>query len=129
MILGASSATACYFALKLKGKLGYDDSLDCFGIHGVGSGLGVLMLSFFIRQSWMTKAAANSADGTWTAFDQLFVQLKGMGATVALAATATIVICLIVEKTVGFRLDPKSEMAGMDHELHGEHGYGLLNLS
>ncbi len=127
--LGAASAIVCFLALKLKGKLGYDDSLDCFGIHGVGSGLGVLLLSFFIRDSWMQNAAAHSVTGTWTAFDQLRVQLTGIGVTIALAVTATIIICLLVEKTVGFRMSVKREMAGMDHELHGEHGYGMLNLS
>ena len=71
LILGMLSAVACYFALQMKAKLGYDDSLDCFGIHGVGSGLGVLLLSFFIRESWMADASA--AIGTrWTSFDQFF---------------------------------------------------------
>ena len=58
VILGSLSAVACYAALSVKNKLGYDDALDCFGIHGVGSGLGVMLLSFFIRDSWMTNAAA-----------------------------------------------------------------------
>jgi Amt family ammonium transporter len=128
IVLGAASAIVCFFALKLKGKLGYDDSLDCFGIHGVGSGLGVLLLSFFIRGSWMENAAAHCDTGVWTVFDQLRVQLTGIGVTIALAVTATLVICWIVEKTVGFRMSVKQEMAGMDHELHGEHGYGMLNL-
>ncbi len=127
IILGALSSIVCYFALIAKTKLGYDDSLDCFGIHGVGSGLGVLLLSFFIRKSWMTAAAASSSSGTWTSIDQLKVQLIGMGATIALAVAATFVICFIVEKTVGFRLDEERELAGMDYSLHGEQGYGLID--
>ncbi len=127
LILGAASSVLCFLALQLKSKLGYDDSLDCFGIHGVGSGMGVLLLSFFIRNSWMKNAAAHSANGTWTSLNQLVVQLQGIGATIALAVVGTIIICIIVEKTVGFRLDQKGEMAGMDHTLHGEHGYGMLN--
>jgi Amt family ammonium transporter len=128
MILGAASAAACYFALSAKNTLGYDDSLDCFGIHGIGSGLGVLLLSFFIRKSWMV-AAAEAAGGTWTTINQLMIQLKGLGATILLAVTGTFIICVIVEKTVGFRLSGTEEMAGIDHSLHGEHGYGLLNLN
>jgi Amt family ammonium transporter len=129
VILGAISAMVCYLALQAKTSLGYDDSLDCFGIHGIGSGTGVLLLSFFIRDSWMTKAAENAPGGTWTSLDQFFVQLQGIGATIGLAAVGTLVICFIVQKTVGFRLDEKWEMAGMDHSLHGEHGYGLLDLN
>lgn len=123
-ILGALSSIFCYFALQMKLKLGYDDSLDCFGIHGVGSGLGVLLLSFFIRDSWMA-SATTAAGRTWTAWDQLLVQLKGLGATVALAATATLLICIFVEKTIGFRLDKESELIGMDKALHGERGYDM----
>jgi len=126
--LGAASALVCYFALLAKTKLGYDDSLDCFGIHGVGSGFGVLLLSFFVRKSWMTQASA-AVGGTWTAMDQFLIQLRGIGATIALAVVGTYVICLIVERTIGFRLAGSAEMAGVDHSLHGEHGYGLLNLN
>ena len=125
IILGALSAIACYFALKAKDAFGYDDSLDCFGIHGVGSGLGVLLLSFFIRPSWM-QSAAESIPG-WSAINQLWIQVQGMGATIALAAVGTAVIYFLVEKTVGFRIDPQEELDGLDKSLHGEHGYGLVH--
>jgi len=124
LALGAISAIACYYALQVKMKLGYDDSLDCFGIHGVGSGLGVLLLSFFIRDSWMAAAAANVAG--WNAWQQFLVQLKGIGVTIALAAVGTWVISLLVEKTIGFRIDEEGEQQGLDQSLHGESGYGLI---
>lgn len=124
MVLGAASAVACFWALTLKQRLGYDDTLDCFGIHGVGSGLGVLMLSFFIRDSWM-RDAAEQAGGSWTAIDQLAVQAVGMGATIALSIVGTGIICFLVEKTVGFRVDEESELRGLDFALHGESGYGM----
>lgn len=127
LILGALSSCACYLALIAKGKFGYDDSLDCFGIHGVGSGLGVLLLSFFIRDSWMESAGQSAGAGGWTAWNQLWVQMVGMGATIALAAVATYIICVIVKKTVGFRLDEQGEITGMDYSLHGERGYGLIH--
>jgi len=64
ILLGALSSIACYYALQAKIKFGYDDSLDCFGIHGIGSGLGVLLLPFLIRPSWMRSAAeAAGANG------------------------------------------------------------------
>ncbi|MBI5551855.1 MAG: ammonium transporter [Desulfobacterales bacterium] len=125
LALGAISSIACYYALQVKMKLGYDDSLDCFGIHGVGSGLGVLLLSFFIRDSWMQAAAAKAAGG-WSAWQQLGVQLKGIGATIALAAIGTWLICLVVDKTIGFRIDQEGELQGLDQSLHGESGYGLI---
>lgn len=125
LILGALSSCLCYWALTLKPKLGYDDSLDCFGIHGVGSGLGVLMLSFFIRDSWMDEASA-AAGKAWGPFDQLLVQLTGMGATILLAAGVTLVLCIAIEKTLGFRVDEESEVIGLDQVLHGETGYGLV---
>ena len=122
LTLGAASAVVCFYALQLKIKLGYDDTLDCFGIHGVGSGLGVILLSFFIRDSWLVNASVASGR-PWTAVDQLLVQLKGLGVTILLAGTFTYIICVIVEKTIGFRLDPESEHLGLDQSLHGERGY------
>ncbi len=126
-IIGCVSAIFCFLALKLKVKLGYDDSLDCFGIHGVGSGIGVLLLSFFIRSSWMQNASLAAGPGGWTVWNQLSIQLVGLGVTVALAAAITLVICLVAEKTVGFRLDEQDEVAGLDYSLHGESGYGLTH--
>ena len=125
MILGAMSSIACYYALNAKMKLGYDDSLDCFGIHGIGSGLGVLMLSFFIRDSWM-QSAASSVNGSWSYFNQLTIQLLGMGATIVLATIGTLIIVFVVEKTIGFRIEEQKEIEGLDQSLHGEHGYGLV---
>ncbi len=124
LALGAISSLACYYALQVKMKLGYDDSLDCFGVHGVGSGLGVLLLSFFIRDSWMQAAAANVAG--WGAWQQFGVQLKGIGATIALAAIGTFLICLVVDRSIGFRIDKEGEQQGLDQSLHGESGYGLI---
>ncbi|MBT4365532.1 MAG: ammonium transporter [Desulfobacterales bacterium] len=125
IVLGALSSFVCYFALQAKMKFGYDDSLDCFGIHGVGSGLGVLLLCFFIRDSWMQDAAI-SAGGSWNMWNQLVIQLKGIGATIALAAVGTFVIYFIVEKTIGFRINEQEEIEGLDKSLHGENGYGLI---
>ncbi|RJP93604.1 MAG: ammonium transporter [Desulfobacteraceae bacterium] len=128
MILGAASSMLCYYALSVKPKLGYDDSLDCFGIHGVGSGLGVILLSFFIRDSWMTSAAEAAGPQGWTVMNQLMIQLMGIAVTAVFAGVVTFAICVIVEKTVKFRLDPEKEAVGLDFSLHGENGYGLTQL-
>jgi Amt family ammonium transporter len=116
-ILGSCSSVVCFIALLAKDKFGYDDSLDCFGVHGVGSGFGVLALAFLLK------------DGAGLpAMDQFQMQLMGMGITIALSVVATVIFYYLVEKTIGFRLDAESEMAGLDHAIHGEHGYGFLNL-
>jgi Amt family ammonium transporter len=125
IVLGALSSIVCFYALVAKSKLGYDDSLDCFGIHGVGSGLGVLLLAFFIRDSWMQSAAA-SAGKAWTIWDQLGIQSMGIGVTILFAVVGSPVICWLVEKTVGFRIAAESEMAGLDRSIHGEQGYGYM---
>ena len=85
------------------------------------------MLVFFLREEW-TKAA-RAADESWTVMGQFVTQIIGLGATIALAVVGTIVISFVVEKTVGFRLPEKQERAGLDSALHGESGYGLLNLN
>jgi ammonium transporter, Amt family len=125
IVLGALSSIVCFYALVAKSKIGYDDSLDCFGIHGVGSGLGVILLSFFIRDSWMQSAAA-AAGKAWTIWNQLGIQLTGIGVTIIFALAGTLVICWLVEKTVGFRISLESEMAGLDRSIHGEQGYGYM---
>ena len=127
MILGSLASIACYLAVTAKNKFGYDDSLDCFGIHGIGSGLGVLLLTFFIRDSWMSSASAAAGQKGWTVLNQLVVQLTGIGATIGLAMIGTLLVCLIVEKTIKFRISESEEIAGLDYTLHGEHGYGLIS--
>jgi Amt family ammonium transporter len=124
LALGAISSGACYLALKAKARFGYDDSLDCFGIHGVGSGLGVLLLVFFVRAEWRAAAGPD-----WTVAGQLVTQAIGMATTIVLAVVGTLLICQVVEKTLGFRLNDREEKAGLDHVIHGETGYGLMNLN
>jgi len=128
LVLGFAASLVCYSAILLKNRLGYDDSLDVFGIHGMAGMLGALLLTFFIRPSWMQKAT-EATGGHWTTLDQLGVQAAGVGVTVLYSAVVTFLILLLVGKTAGFKLGAKGEMSGMDQSLHGEHGYGLLNLS
>jgi Amt family ammonium transporter len=119
--LGALASLFCYGAIQLKNRIGYDDSLDVFGIHGVAGIAGALLLALFIR------AGEIPMDRVWT--EQLGVQALAVAAAIGFCAVLTLVLVVIVDKTVGIRLGAAGEMAGMDHELHGEHGYGLLNLN
>lgn len=120
--LGVIASLGCYFVITLKGKFGYDDTLDAFGVHGAGGIIGAIALTFFIRDSWAKPEG-------YSVMNQLIIQLKAVGATVAFAVVMTLIIGFIVQKTVGLRLCEKSERAGMDHDLHGERGYGLNNLN
>ena len=125
LVLGALSALVCYCAILLKYRLGYDDTLDVFGVHGVRSGMGVLLLSFFIRPSWMAEAA-QKVGGHWTVWNQLSIQALGVGVALVYAGVLTLLLLLIINKFFGFRLDRGEELAGMDESLHGEDGYGFL---
>lgn len=126
LVLGAVAAFSCYQAILLKDRLGYDDTLDAFGVHGVGGIVGAILLTFFIRKSWMANVAA-AAGGSWTVMQQLGVQVTAVAIAMAYAAVGTFLIVLLVEKFVGLRAHEVHEMAGLDHTCHGEHGYGMLN--
>lgn len=123
ILLGCIASTICYGAIILKGRLGYDDTLDVFGIHGVGGITGALALSFFIRPSWMAMAQEKVAG--WSAFDQFLVQLKAVGCSVGYAAVGTIILVVLVDKLVGLRLKSQDELNGIDETCHGERGYNL----
>jgi Amt family ammonium transporter len=129
MILGLFASLICYMAIQVKNRLGYDDSLDAFGIHGIGGITGALLLSFFIRQSWMKEASAAVKDGTWTIIDQLGVQALAVAIAIVYAAVMTYIIILVLDKFMKFKSDEASEMAGLDRSYHGERGYGMLNPS
>jgi len=124
--LGFIAATICYAAILVKNKIGYDDSLDAFGIHGVGGIVGSLLLVFFIRESWM-KDAADAAGGIWTAWQQFGVQATAVAIAITYAAVLSFIIIYIVDKSIGFRASTEAEMQGLDHYFHGEQGYGMLN--
>ncbi|MEI8033533.1 MAG: ammonium transporter [Chlorobiaceae bacterium] len=127
--LGTLAASICYTAILIKNRLGYDDSLDAFGVHGVGGIVGALALVFFIRPAWMAAAAAKTATKSWTMWQQLGVQATAVGVTIAFAATVSLLLLVLVEKTVGLRITENEEMSGLDPSMHGEHGYGLINLN
>jgi ammonium transporter, Amt family len=125
LVLGALSTIVCYLAIILKNKLGYDDTLDAFGIHGVGGIIGAIFLVFFIRESWMTDAAT-AAGGTWTVMQQLGVQLTAIAIAIAYAGIGTFVILFVLNKFVKIRASEEDEMKGLDNVYHGEKGYGMI---
>ncbi len=128
MVLGILASSVCYMAIQVKNKLGYDDSLDAFGIHGIGGITGALFLSFFIRPSWMEEAAA-AHGGSWTIWNQFGVQALAVVIAIVFSAGMTFLIIFLVNKVVRFKSTEDDEMAGLDRSYHGERGYGMLNPS
>jgi ammonium transporter, Amt family len=128
MILGLLASFICYSAIQLKNRLGYDDSLDAFGIHGVGGIVGAILLTFFIRTSWMHEAAT-AAGGKWTVWNQLGVQGLAVSLAILYAAVMTFIIIYVLNKFIKFKATETDEMAGLDRAYHGERGYGMLNPS
>ncbi|QDU33418.1 Ammonia channel precursor [Poriferisphaera corsica] len=118
VVLGALGALISYGAVVLKGKLGYDDTLDVFGIHGVAGLVGAIGLTFVLREV--------PEHGLMT---QLWYQIEGALVSIVYAGIMTYLLIVLIDKTIGFRMNEREESAGMDHVLHGEHGYGLLNLN
>ncbi|HPT21431.1 MAG TPA: ammonium transporter [Bacteroidales bacterium] len=127
LVLGMLASCICYVAIQVKNKLGYDDSLDVFGIHGVGGIVGAISLSFFIRPSWMIEAAAASADGKWTIWNQLGIQLLAVVIAVTFASVMTFLVIIVLNKFIKLKSNEDDEMAGLDRAYHGERGYGMLN--
>jgi ammonium transporter, Amt family len=129
LLIGLAAGAACYFAVsRLKARFGYDDSLDVFGVHGVGSTLGMLMLGF-LASTFVNPAVAI----TWKQNGQLvslaggagqFVnQFKGVAFTMVFAGTATFVILKVVNALVGLRVSEEDETLGLDLTQHGESAY------
>jgi ammonium transporter, Amt family len=125
--LGALASCGCYFMITLKSRLGYDDTLDAFGVHGTGGVIGAIGLTFFIRDSWWTDAGSKIAG--WGLLNQLKVQATVVGWTILFVAVMTLLIGFLVEKIIGLRLSSSDEKEGLDHSIHGERGYGLNNLN
>lgn len=128
MVLGIVASLVCYMAIMMKNKLGYDDSLDAFGIHGVGGITGAILLVFFIRPVWMSEAAVVSG-GSWTVWNQLGIQALAVLIAIVYAAGMTFAIIFTLNRFTKFKSSEDDEMAGLDRSYHGERGYGMLNPS
>jgi Amt family ammonium transporter len=119
--IGLVGGAICYFAVThLKSHFGYDDSLDVFGVHGVGSTVGMLLLGFLANRS--VNAALTTAHISGGA-RQFVNQLLAVLFTAALAALATWVLLKLVDKFIGLRVDREDESLGLDLSEHGERAY------
>lgn len=116
LAIGLLAGIACFWgATWLKNRLGYDDSLDAFGVHGIGGTVGAVLTGVF---------AAEIVGGTPGLLEgnavQVWIQIKGVIATVVWSAVATFVILKVIDLLIGLRVDPETEIEGLDLRLHGE---------
>jgi Amt family ammonium transporter len=118
IIIGAAAGFVCYGAVLLKGKLGYDDSLDAFGVHGVGGFLGAVLTGVFCSLAFNP---AGAAGGLGQAGKQLVAALSAA----AIAGVGTLILMYAIDKVIGFRMARNEEIEGMDGAIHGEQGWML----
>jgi len=117
--IGAIVAVLCYLAIQVKIKMGYDDSLDAFGIHGVGGTWGAIATGL-----WANPAVNSLGKGVFYGKpEQLMIQVKTVLGTAAYSVIATAVIYFIVNAVVGMKASTKDEELGLDLSQHGEEGY------
>ncbi len=123
LIIGLIAGAGCYGAVVVKPRLRYDDSLDAFGIHGVGGTIGALLTGVFASK------AVNSAGADGLLFGGLglfTVQLLAIGVTWLYAAVVTTAILKVLDAAIGLRVKEEEEVVGLDVTLHGEKGYNLM---
>jgi Amt family ammonium transporter len=128
LIIGIAAGVVCYGGVMLKGKFGYDDALDAFGVHGIGGALGALLTGVFAAKAFNPAGA----DGLLRGGTSVFVtQAIGVGAAAAYAVVVSVVLLKVIDMTVGLRATADEESEGLDAALHGESGYelGLVGAS
>jgi len=116
ILIGAAAGAICYGAVLAKTRLGYDDALDAFGVHGVGGATGALLTGLFAR--------ATLNGGTSGGLSLLGKQAIAIGAAAAWAAVVTFVLLKVLDLTIGLRVSEETEHDGLDGALHGESAYG-----
>jgi ammonium transporter, Amt family len=128
LVVGAAAGFACLWGVNgLKKILGADDTLDVFGVHGIGGILGALLTGIFNSQSlggpgmvtdWVTGAVGSNG-----IFDQFLIQAKAVGVTLVWSAVVAFISYKIVDMTIGLRVPEEEEREGLDITSHGETAY------
>ena len=122
LIIGAAAGFICYWAVAIiKAKLGYDDSLDAFGVHGVGGTVGAILTGVFANKM-VDGSSSGLLDGN---AQQLVNNATGALLTWVLAAVGTFIILKVVDAVIGLRVSESEELDGLDISQHGEEAYNL----
>jgi Amt family ammonium transporter len=118
--IGFGAGIVCYVGVSLKARLGYDDSLDAVGVHGVGGTFGALATALFATTAVNAAGTNGVLYGSWSL---LFPQVLSVLAASAYAFGVTWVLLKVLDKTVGLRIGQEEEVEGLDLSQHGESGY------
>jgi Amt family ammonium transporter len=127
LLIGLIAGIFCSFMVfEVKSRLGYDDSLDAFGVHGAGGTLGALLTGLFARgainAAFGKGVPTGAIDGHW---GQVFNQAAGIAISWGLSIVGTFVLLFVVDKVIGLRVSAEDEHEGLDLSQHGEEGYDL----
>ena len=121
LLIGAIVALCCFFAVSLRARLEFDDSLDTFPVHGIGGTVGAILTGIFAT----TAVNPNGIDGLLFGNpSQVLKQLAAVAITYVIAGVGSFIVLKILEATIGLRVKPEQELQGMDINEHGEQGYG-----
>jgi Amt family ammonium transporter len=122
LLIGAAAGVGCFLgATKLKRALGYDDSLDAFGVHAIGGIIGAILTGVCADASL---GGVGLAEGL-TMGAQVGKQFVGVGATLAYTAVVSFVLLKVIDAIIGLRVTEEEETEGLDIALHDERGYSL----
>ncbi len=125
LAIGIIAGIFCSFMVfEVKSRLGYDDSLDAFGVHGAGGTVGALLTGLFatrlINPAFGKDVATGVLDGHW---GQLLNQFAGVAIAWVISIVGTLILLFVVDKVIGLRVSPEQEIAGLDLSQHNEEGY------
>ena len=115
--IGIIASFICYEAVAIKAKLGYDDSLDAFGVHGVGGITGALLTGVYASVGATGLLLGNSS--------QLMTQFEGVVLTIIYSIACTLLIGFVLQKTIGLKVSESDENIGLDKTQHGEAAYNI----
>jgi Amt family ammonium transporter len=122
LIIGSAAGVGCFLAsVKLKRAMGYDDSLDVFGVHAIGGIIGAILTGLCVDASL---GGSGLADGM-TIAGQLWIQCKGVLFTIIYCGILTTVILKVIDAVIGLRVSEEEETEGLDISMHDERGYNL----
>ncbi|MCA9052698.1 MAG: ammonium transporter [Planctomycetaceae bacterium] len=128
LVMGLLGGVVCYWACtKLKNTFGYDDSLDAFGVHGMGGTLGALLTGVFATKAVTNASLGSDISGLLEGNPaQMWPQAAGVLATIAIAIVGTLVLLKVLDAVMGLRVSQDEEIRGLDLTQHGEEGYIFL---
>ena len=123
IVFGLVAGAVCYFAISLKTRFGYDDSLDVVGIHGVGGLTGGILLGLFADSSAVSGGDFDDGLFFGGGAELLLDQIVAMLSVVGLSFIVTLAIVKIIDATIGLRVESEIEQIGLDRALHAESAY------